>query len=88
MNRYRYRYLYEAISKNWYRYRYGGPLKLFEPFEPSEPNESVFIPNIYASIWVKIRTKTGRDKIIGNIYRPNTAPLANIELAIQMLVYY
>ena len=46
-------------------------------------NESVFIPHTYESIWVKIRTKTGRDKIIGNIYRPNTAPRANIELAIQ-----
>ena len=28
--------------------------------------------------------KTGRDKIIGNIYRPNTAPLANLQQAIEI----
>ena len=41
--------------------------------------ESIFIPHVYESIWVKIKIKNGRDKIIGNVYRPNTAPLANLE---------
>ena len=27
--------------------------------------ESVFIPHVYESIWVRIRIKNGRDKIIG-----------------------
>ena len=46
--------------------------------------ESVFIPHVYESIWVKIKTKDGPDKIIGNIYRPNTAPLANLERSIEI----
>ena len=45
---------------------------------------SVFIPHVYESIWVKIKIKNGRDKIIGNVYRPNTAPLANLDRAIQI----
>ena len=28
--------------------------------------------------------KSGRDKIIGNVYRPNTAPLANLDKAIEI----
>ena len=46
--------------------------------------ESVFIPHVYESIWVKIKTKDGPDKIIGNIYRPNTAPLAHLERSIEI----
>ena len=46
--------------------------------------ESVFIPNVYESIWVKIKLKNGQDKIIGNVYRPNTAPLANLQQAIEI----
>ena len=46
--------------------------------------ESVFIPHVYESIWVKIKMKNSPDKIIGNIYRPNTAPLANLERAIEI----
>ena len=46
-------------------------------------DESFFIPHVYESLWVKIRTKNGKDKIIGNVYRPNTAPRANLEQAIQ-----
>ena len=46
--------------------------------------ESVFIPHLYESTWVKIRTKNGQNKIIGNVYRPNTAPRANLEQAIQI----
>ena len=33
---------------------------------------SVFIPHVYESIWIKIKIKNGPDKIIGNVYRPNT----------------
>ena len=47
-------------------------------------NESVFIPHVYESIWVKIKIKDGPDKIIGNVYRPNTAPLANLERSIEI----
>ena len=47
-------------------------------------DESVFKPNVYESIWVKIKIKNGRDKIIGNVYRPNTAPLANLDQAIEI----
>ena len=46
--------------------------------------ESVFIPHVYESIWVKIKMKNGRDKIIGNVYRPNTAPLANLEQSLDI----
>ena len=46
--------------------------------------ESIFIPHVYESIWVKIKIKNGRDKIIGNVYRPNTAPLANLEQSIEI----
>ena len=46
--------------------------------------ESVFIPHVYESIWVKVKIKNGPDKIIGNVYRPNTAPLASLERSIQI----
>ena len=46
--------------------------------------ESVFEPHVYESIWVKIKIKSGPDKIIGNVYRPNSAPLANLEKALQI----
>ena len=45
---------------------------------------SVFTPHVYESIWVKIKMKNGRDKIIGNVYRPNTAPLASLDKSIQI----
>ena len=47
-------------------------------------DESVFIPHVYESIWIKLRIKNGQDKIIGNIYRPNTAPRASLEQALQI----
>ena len=46
--------------------------------------ESVFIPHVYESIWIKIKMKNGPDKIIGNIYRPNTAPLGSLERALEI----
>ena len=55
----------------------------FKDYEILE-NESIFIPHVYESIWVKIKMRQGPDKIIGNIYRPNTAPLANLERAIEI----
>ena len=45
---------------------------------------SVFIPHVYESIWIKIKIKNGPDKIIGNVYRPNTAPLADLSKAISI----
>ena len=47
-------------------------------------DESVFEPHLYESIWVKIKMKSGRDKITGYVYRPNTAPLANLDKAIEI----
>ena len=44
--------------------------------------ESSFILGVYESIWAKIQIGKGKYKIIGNVYRPNTAPLANLALAI------
>ena len=44
--------------------------------------ESSFTPGVYESIWAKIQIGKGKYKIIGNVYRPNTAPLANLALAI------
>ena len=54
--------------------------KVYEILE----EESVLIPHVYESIWVKIKIKNGRDKIIGNVYRPNTAPLANLEQSLNI----
>ena len=34
------------------------------------------VKGVIESIWVKISTKNGNNKIIGCVYRPNTAPLA------------
>ena len=42
------------------------------------------MPHIYESIWVQIKLKNCRHKIIGNVYRPNTAPLASLHQAIEI----
>ena len=44
--------------------------------------ESVFISGVYESLWIKVQTDKNNYKIIGNIYRPNSAPKANLNLAI------
>ena len=44
----------------------------------------MFILHGYESIWIKIKIKDGLDKIIGNIFRPNSAPLANLERSIEI----
>ena len=64
----------------------GGGLFIDEKYKDYEilSDASIFIPNVYESIWVKIRIKDGQDKIIGNVYRPNTAPLANLSQAIEI----
>ena len=35
-------------------------------------------------IWAKLRITDGPDKIIGNIYRPNSAPKADLQKAIEV----
>ena len=45
---------------------------------------SVCIPYVYESIWIKIKIENGPDKIIGNVYCPNTAPLVNLSQAIEI----
>ena len=57
--------------------------KKYKNYEILE-DESIFEPHVYESIWVKIKIKNGPDKIIGNVYRPNSAPLANLEKALQI----
>ena len=44
-----------------------------------------FITGVFESLWIKIKTKNNKFKIIGNIYRPNTAPTADPLLAINTL---
>ena len=44
--------------------------------------ESAVIPGIYESMWVKVEVSKGQFKIIGNVYRPNSAPLADLGRAI------
>ena len=46
--------------------------------------ESSFLPHVYESIWIKVKLKKGADKIIGNVYRPNSAPKADLEKAIDI----
>ena len=53
-------------------------------FEPL-PSLNSFIKGVYESVWVQVKdknTKNGQSVIVGSIYRPNTPPLANLDLAI------
>ena len=43
---------------------------------------SSFISGVYESIWAKIEISKGKYKIIGVVYRPNSAPLADLARAI------
>ena len=45
---------------------------------------SIFEPHIYESIFVKIKVPGKNDAIFGNIYRPNTAPLADLPRALDI----
>ena len=44
-------------------------------------NESIFLSGVYESIWVKVKVSSSRCKIIGNVYRPNSAPKADLKKA-------
>ena len=44
--------------------------------------DSAFVPHVYESIWVKVKVKSGPDKIIGNFYSPNSAPKADLMKAL------
>ena len=46
---------------------------------------SIFIPRVFESLFVKIKIPKGKDKIIGNIYRPNTEPYADLPLFLSTL---
>ena len=56
--------------------------KKFE-FEVLE-EESVFVEGVYESLWVKVEVAKNIFKIIGNIYRPNSAPKASIKQAMEI----
>jgi len=48
---------------------------------------SVFIPHIFESIFVEIKlTSKSKPIIIGNIYRPNTAPKADLDVFVSTLL--
>ena len=44
--------------------------------------DSSVIPGVYESMWVQIEVSKGNHKIIGNVYRPNSAPWADLGRAI------
>ena len=56
--------------------------KKFE-FEVLE-EESIFVEGVYESLWIKVEISKNNYKIIGNIYRPNTAPKANMKQAMEI----
>ena len=41
---------------------------------------SVFIPHILESVFIEIQSKSNKNTIIGVIYRPNTAPMADVDI--------
>ena len=47
-------------------------------FEPLH-DLSIFIPNVFESQFIKIETSHNKFTIIGNIYRPNTGPIASVK---------
>ena len=46
--------------------------------------ESIFVEGVYESLWIKVEVSRNVFKIIGNIYRPNTAPKASMKQAIEI----
>ena len=46
--------------------------------------ESIFVEGVYESLWIKVEIAKNVYKIIGNVYRPNTAPKASIKQAIEI----
>ena len=47
-------------------------------FEPVECI-SIFIPRVFESQFIKVKTGKNKYILVGNIYRPNSAPYANIK---------
>ena len=43
------------------------------------PELSVFIPHVFESQFFKIKTEKNKFLIVGNIYRPNSAPFADVK---------
>ena len=53
--------------------------------------ENCFVEGVYESQWVKITLPDKSSRIIGNIYRPNSAPRGNLSRAIEIhssITYY
>ena len=48
-------------------------------------NLSVFEPHFFESLFIKIKTNRNKFTIIGNIYRPNTGPLADLKSFLEKL---
>ena len=46
--------------------------------------ESIFVEGVYESLWIKVEVAKNTYKIVGNVYRPNTAPKANTKQAIEI----
>ena len=46
---------------------------------------SIFEPNVFESQFIKLKTAKNKFTIVGNIYRPNTAPKANLKRSIEIL---
>ena len=46
---------------------------------------SVFEPHVFESQFIKLKTSKNKFSIIGNIYRPNTGPQANVKRFIEIL---
>ena len=53
-------------------------------FEPIE-KLSIFEAHIFESQFINLKTSKNKFSIIGNIYRPNTAPKANIHRFIELI---
>ena len=47
--------------------------------------QNQFISGVYESLWIKIDLGKSGSVIVGNIYRPNTAPLASLQGALNYL---
>ena len=53
-------------------------------FEPIE-QISIFEKNVFESQFIKVKTSKNKFCIVGNIYRPNSAPLANLPGSVEIL---
>ena len=53
-------------------------------FEPIK-KLSIFEPHVFESQFIKLKTGKNKFSIVGNIYRPNTAPQADLPRFIELL---